>query len=88
MSVHVHTLWCSGMFDLLEEGGIWGVPRSGLVFQKQVDPPTLLLTDRMPHIEGMPITPEELREMQDAEFAQIRDEFAKAGITVTEEVSM
>jgi len=83
-----HTDWCARMFDLIQEGGVWGVPRSGLIFTKLTNPPTLQLTDRMPHDPTMQLSAGELREMQNADLAQIREEFALAGITVTEGVSM
>ena len=56
-----HVAWSYAQFHMLKIGGIWGVPRSGLVFTR-VDETTLALTSRMswmPEMEGT-ITEEEL----------------------------
>jgi hypothetical protein len=74
--------WSRRTFAMLNEGGVWGVPRSGLVFQKRGA--ELVLIDRMPWAEGMPLTAEELRTYQDEDFALIRDRFVAAGIQVGE----
>lgn len=76
-------LWSKAMFAQLAEGGVWGVPRSGLLFQKRDD--KLVLIDAMPHMEGMPISDEELREQQKSDFENIRDVFKQAGIEVISE---
>lgn len=73
-------LWCKQMWSMLADGGTWGVPRSGLVFQRSGD--VLRLRDRMPYTEDMPITEAQLREQQDADFNVIRQRFHAAGIPV------
>lgn len=80
MTVEQHVPWCKVTFASLVEGGVWGVPRSGLIFRKEGG--ALVLAQEMPYDEAMPITPEQLREQQDAEFEQIREHFAAAGIEV------
>ena len=77
--------WCRWMFELLNDGGEWAVPRSGLIFTKRAD--KFVLTAEMPWMPEMTgtITREQLREQQDTEFASIRDHFAAAGITVERE---
>jgi hypothetical protein len=75
-----HVAWCRAHWRALRENGRWGVPRSGLVFAKRHG--RLALTDRMPHMAGMPITPEELREMQDADFENTVMHFGAIGVEV------
>ncbi len=75
-----HVAWCRMTFDSLVEGGIWGVPRSGLMFRREGE--TLWQTPSMPYHPEMPITPEQLDEQQAGEIDAISEHFAAAGITV------
>lgn len=72
-----HSLWA-----MLAEGGVWGVPRSGLMYRKQDG--QLVLYARMPHDPSLPLTPEELCEQQDADHAGISEMFRAIGIEVVE----
>ncbi len=74
--------WCRQHFALIREGGVWMVPRSGMIFTKREG--RLVLTVEMPYMPEMEgtITAEQLREQQDAEFETIREHFAAAGIEV------
>ena len=72
--------WSRQLFDSLHDGGVWGVPRSGLVFAKRGD--ILALTEVMPWEAGMPMTRDELVVYQQADFALIQERFKLAGITV------
>jgi hypothetical protein len=75
--------WCRTHFALMAVGGTWGVPRSGLVFQKvSVEPPVLELVTQMPHAPEMPVAADELAGFQDADYAAIKREFKLAGIEV------
>jgi hypothetical protein len=78
-----HVAWCGRHFNFLAEGGIWAVPRSGLVFQRQGA--TLVLIESMPWMPEMEgrITAAELDEQQAGEYDQIRDHMMAAGVTVT-----
>lgn len=78
-----HVTWCRSLFDTLNEGGVWGVPRSGLIFRKDGD--ALVLYATMPHDEEMPLTSEELREQQEDEFESVRAHFGAAGVDVRRE---
>lgn len=78
-----YTIWCRNLFESLREGGIWTVPRSGLVFTRKAD--RLVLTEAMPYDRSMPITEAQMQEQQDSDFDSIRDHFAAAGITVETE---
>lgn len=76
--------WCRGLWDSLRDRGVWGIPRSGLVFQKLEAEREFRVVARMPHEEGMPCTAEQLREQQDGEVEAVRARFAVLGITVPE----
>lgn len=72
--------WSRAMFEMMAERGVWGVPRSGLLFQKQGD--TLVLIEQMPWESGMPGTAAELREYQEYDYNVIAKRFRAAGIRV------
>ena len=72
------------MFAIMAQGGTWGVPRSGLIFQKLGQ--KLVLVSRMPPEAGMPMSAQELREYQDSDYAAIKEHFEAAGIPVEEEI--
>ena len=75
--------WCREMFRVLNVGGVWGVPRSGLTFTKvSVDPDVLRLTDRMPWTAALGGRASDWAAFQDDDFEVIREQFATAGITV------
>ena len=74
------TAWCQQIMRSLAEGGIWGVPRSGLVFTKRGN--TLVLTSQMPHMDGLPMSAEELAEYQREDYELIKERFELAGFRV------
>jgi hypothetical protein len=78
-----HVEWCRRLFYMIRVGGVWGVPRSGLIFTR-TDETTLTLTDRMPYMAGMEslLTPAELDEQQAEEYAACAEYFRAAGVTV------
>ena len=65
--------FCSNLFKHLADGGVWGVPRSGLIFTRKGK--TLALTAR---IEGFP--PQD----QTDDLHIITAKFRVAGIPVTD----
>jgi hypothetical protein len=75
-----HIAWSRRQFDIMAEGAIWGVPRSGMIFQRRGD--TLVLIECMPHMNGMPVTPAQLAEQQQYEYEAIAEHFTAAGIIV------
>ena len=75
-----HVEWSRRHFATMKDGGVWGVPRSGLIFQRRDG--ELVLIDRMPHTEEMPVTPEQLAEQQRSDIAVITAHFGAAGIVV------
>jgi hypothetical protein len=70
-----HTLWNS-----LSEEGVWGIPRTGLIFVRRAG--RLLLIEQMPHEAGMPFSAEALRDAQAEEFIGVRDMFRAIGVDV------
>ena len=44
--VDEHDEWSRNLFRMLKDGGRWGVPRSGLIYEKQGD--TFALVERTP----------------------------------------
>lgn len=84
--------WCKTLFFSLKDGGVWGVPRSGLVFERRGN--ALVLIDRMPYTAELaqaasdghrvPPSPEALLAYQDQDEALIKEQFQRAGITVRE----
>lgn len=72
------------MFNLLADGGVWAIPRSGLVFTRKGD--KLVLTEVMPHDPGMPMSAAELLTYQQEDYAENVRQFGLAGITMESEV--
>lgn len=81
MMKQAHIAWSAGLFARLKDGGVWGIPACGLLFQRQGN--SLVLIDRMPHDPAMPISADELRRQQDSMFADCEAHFTAAGVTVT-----
>ncbi len=87
--------WCRQRFALMAEGGVWAVPRSGLVFTRRGG--ALVLTGRMPWTpelaqaaaEELAVPPnvEALRTYQDLDYDLIRSTFESAGIIVRSELA-
>ena len=68
----------------LRDGGVWGVPRSGLVYMKDEAEKRLVLIARMP-AEETNLTPEQLKADQDWDHERITSMFAAIGIEVIED---
>lgn len=86
--------WCRQQWALIRDKGVWAVPRSGLIFQKDAQSMELVLIARMPHdpamtqFDGSPLTAEQLREQQDGEVIAIGQRFAEFGVTITERITL
>ena len=79
-----HDEWCRRTFAMVRDGGVWAIPRSGLVFRKDAGARRFTLIARMPwapELEGR-ITAEQLLEQQEAEYEATREAFEHAGIEV------
>ncbi len=88
--------WCRDWFATMSDGGIWAVPRSGLIFTRRGD--VLILTSRMPWTAelaqavaadvGLDLPPSAgaLADYQDADYELIRSRFKLAGIPVRSEL--
>jgi hypothetical protein len=72
--------WSRQQFHLLAVGGVWGVPRSGLVFTRTGED-TLALTEVMPYDPAMPVTARRLFDQQAGDFLAIQGYMKRAGIT-------
>jgi hypothetical protein len=81
-----HVAWSHAQFHLLRIGGVWAIPRSGLIFTR-TDETTLTLTARMPYQDGMEdiLTPDQLNEQQQDEYEAVAEHMRAAGVTVTDE---
>lgn len=75
-----HLMWCQMIWDRINDGGVWAVPRSGLVFRKEEAAKRLVLVERMPFDEGMPGTEDDLRLYQDSDIEAIRKRFRLIGV--------
>jgi hypothetical protein len=73
-----------GVWTMLRDGGVWTVPRCGLLYQKHEEEMKLALVSRLPWSEGMPFEPDELREFQDYDHEQIGKLFGSVGVEVVE----
>jgi len=75
-----HVEWSGRLFATMKDGGIWGVPRSGIIFQRQGE--ELVLTTRIPYTEELSVTPEQFDQQQQADFDVVKAHFEAAGIRV------
>lgn len=78
------TSFARNLWAMLAEEGVWGVPRSGLMYRKKNG--QLVLYARMPHHPQLPMTPLELHEQQDSDHAEIRVMFSTIGVEVVEDL--
>lgn len=76
------------MFSMVAIGGVWAVPRSGLVYQRTSET-TMVLTARMPWMDEMEgtITAEQLAEQQQSDHDGMVAHLRAAGVTVTDATS-
>lgn len=77
-----YVAWCRQHFAMMAEGGVWAVPRSGVVFRKREG--RLVLDARMPWDPAMAslASADELHDQQEGEYQTVRLHFAEAGIEV------
>jgi hypothetical protein len=75
-----HVEWSRRQFAILKDGGVWGIPRSGMIFQRQGE--ELVLIDQMPWVDDMPITKEQLARQQQGDWDVVKAHFEAAGIPV------
>ena len=71
-----HTEWCQHVFRIMQRGGLWGLPRTGLVFRKVGN--VLLWVGVIPPKEKWP----DLDEAREAEFADNFKHFSKARVAM------
>ena len=92
MTMKDEVRWSRRHFDMIALGGVWMVPRSGLMFKK-IDDHTLELLTAMPFLEEMkeqaeqgkdvPKTKDDLLAFQQSDFDAIAKLFNLAGIGLT-----
>jgi hypothetical protein len=75
-----HVEWSREHFRTMADGGVWAIPRSGMIFRRRGD--TLVLSARMPHDPAMPLSAAELDKQQHSEFEDIKRHFEAAGVKV------
>jgi hypothetical protein len=73
--------WCRRLIDGLKDGGVWGIPRTGVVFRKTGP-------DRMMWVGNMPAVEKDGESNRVNEFRSTRDQFGKAGIEIDREEKM
>ena len=76
--------FAKGVWNMLTDGGVWTIPRSGLVYQKREDMNELALISRMPWTEGMPFPEEHLLDFQEDDHDGVRKLFGAVGIGVVD----
>jgi hypothetical protein len=81
-----HVAWCQSMHSMLQMGGYWAVPRSGLIFRKSVE--GLVLVEVMPWMADMPMTEDELHKYQESDYLEHQRQFELAGIRVLKSPSV
>jgi hypothetical protein len=93
-----HQLWCKNQHNLIRNGGVWTVPRSGMIFTRT--PKGFELTLVMPFLPEMtqalerdpekdiPKTPEELLAYQRSDFRCIQRHFKAAGLEISDPKGM
>jgi len=74
-----------GIWDKLADGGVWGIPRCGLVYRKDAEAKELVLIMRMPWFEGLSASEQQLLDSQEHDHAGIIDMFDAIGVGVREE---
>lgn len=77
-----HVEWSKNLFNNLKEGGVWAVPRSGLMFTKTNG--SFALTKLMPWDPLMSFGKNELTKYQQEDYAIIAKHMRAAGISVTD----
>lgn len=77
--------FASQLWNSLTDGGVWGIPRCGLVYVKEAQEKRLVLIQRMPWEEGMPLFPEELRSHQDWDHERVVAMMNAIGVEVIED---
>lgn len=75
-----HVEWCRKMFAKMRDKAIWGIPRNGLLFERQGN--ELVLIGRQPYHPGMGGSERRWLQYQESQLEETREHFAAAGVTV------
>lgn len=76
--------WARNLWNMLNEGGVWMVPRSWMALTKRDGK---LICNAMPWDESLGISEEEFMLAQLHDFDGIRDMFAGIGVEVVGEIA-
>ena len=79
--------WGQNLWNSLEDGGVWGIPRCGLIYQKDEPEKRLVLIARMPWFEELSVNEAELRARQDEDHEGVTKMMYAIGIEVTEDAA-
>lgn len=71
-----HVEWCRRLWESMNEGAVWGIPRTGLIFKKLGPEAKLVLITRVD--PGSP----EFRALQEEDLEGTREHFAEFGVEV------
>lgn len=82
-----HIAWSRGIFDgLRPDGGVWAVPRSGLIFTRRGE--SLILTARLPWSSSMSIPQADLEALQSGDYDAIALHMLAAGVPVSDSTGL
>ena len=84
--------WTRQHHKSLADNGVWGVPRSGLIFQKTADgfklmnvmPYTPEMSDGFTQGKDVPASPSELRAYQFTDFELLKMKHEEAGLEISD----
>jgi len=79
--------WGQNLWSSLEDGGVWGIPRCGLIYQKDEPEKRLVLIARMPWFDELSVTEAELRERQKHDHEGVTKMMYAIGIEVVEDLA-
>ena len=77
--------WSKSHYAMMNEGGVWAIPRSGITFQKREG--KLVLINAMPWSPMMPLDAASLVAAQEADYQAVKENFERAGIPVEKETT-
>jgi hypothetical protein len=74
-----HSVWCRELYDRLNDKGVWGMPRTGVVFRKDEANNRLVWVATVPPENSYSIS---TAAAQLSDFMTVREQFQLAGIKV------
>lgn len=77
--------FAQSLWDRITDGGVWAVPRTGLLYTKDEATNQMRLMMRMPWFPGLSVNANELAYHQDIDHQGVREMFFTIGVEVTDE---